>query len=306
LTLLSKLRDAPERSEQAWVTLAGQLRLLEADSGPRFEVSEDPLTLDDPELESEDATEPQRPRRFFFFDFDETSFPGAVSVKVPLPELPPEVRHLEVAVELKVGGATESAAEVNDVLDKPLNRQLLDVSPVLCLDTPVDEPSEHNLVFLAAIPDDPFEVESLRLGADELVDGETFFQTQGQVFFRSPSKPVAPVKGVLQTTDGRIFDFELGVAQNLRERMNSLAEQLEHTTAMADAAALQASARGSSADDAELVRDRLLSELFARKARLLDSIESTLTSQQDFAAFFSRAASLPAVLGVEDEESELA
>jgi hypothetical protein len=75
---------------------------------------------------------------------------------------------------------------------------------------------------------------------------------------------------------------------------------------MADAAALQASARGSSADDAELVRDRLLSELFARKARLLDSIESTLTSQQDFAAFFSRAASLPAVLGVEDEESELA
>jgi hypothetical protein len=160
---------------------------------------------------------------------------------------------------------------------------------------------------LATIPHDLFEVEKLRLGADELVDGETFFQVPGSVFFRPPRKPTAPLKGFLQTTDGRVFDFELGVAQNLRERLTSLAKQLEHATAMADAAAAEAAAQGSSADDTELVRDRLLSELFSRKVRLLDSIEGTLQSDHDFAAFYSRAATLPTVLDSgEEPETALA
>lgn len=305
LALLKKLRPPEQRTEQAWLQLTGTLKLQQPDSEPLFVVDQDPMTFDDPTLEDGETDGEGRPRRFVFFDFDRASFEGT-PLKVPLPELEDDVRHLEVVVALQVAGATESPAACNDVLDKPVAVQVLDVSPVLALDTPVDDETEHNLVFRAMIPGDPFEVEKLRLGGDELVDGETFFQAPGRVFFRPPAKPTAPLKGILQTTDGRVFDFELGVAQTLRERMNSLSAQLEHATAMADAAAAEAAAQGSSADDANLVRDRLLSELFSRKVRLLDSIERTLKSDHDFSAFYRRAAALPTVLDGQENPDELA
>jgi hypothetical protein len=223
-----------------------------------------------------------------------------------LPDIDAEVRHLEARVELQVAGAIESAAEANDVLDKPLGRQLLDVNPLLVLDTPIDDPAEHNLAFQASISNDAFEVARLTVGGTELVEGESFFQGRGHAYFRPTSKLSGPTKGILETTDGRFFELELRVAQTLNQRMNSLSAQLENATSMAHVAAERVLAGGGEARDADAVRDRLLSEAFARKVALLDSIEGTLGSDHEFAAFHGRAASLPGVLdGGDDGQGEL-
>lgn len=306
LTSIDRIREAALRENQPWLTLKGELRLRSADADPELTLSADPVVFDDTEVTSE-PTASGRARRKLLLELDEASFTGAEVLKLPLPDFGVDVHHLEVTVELQLAGSVESAADANDVLDRPLNRQLLDVSPLLALDTPIADPTEHNLAFLASIPDDPFEVERLELGGEELVEGETFFQAQGRTYFRPPGKPSAPLKGRLETTDGRSFDFELGVAQTLNQRLNSLALQLQHATAMADVAAAQVLTSGGRGDDAEAVRDRLLSEAFARKVALLDSIESTLTNNQELASFYGRSVGLPVVLdGAEDEEGDAA
>lgn len=305
LTLIEKVREGGERTERPWFTLAGQLRLRKADSSPVLVLSEEPVAFDAPDVAS-GATESGRPRQFLFLDFDEDSFAGAASLKVPLPDWDGEVRHIEARVELRVAEATESAADFNDVLDKPLGRQSLDVNPVLVLDTPVEDPAEHNLAFQATIPNDAFEVARLTIGGEELVEGESFFQGRGHAYFRPASKLPGLTKGTLETTDGRFFEFTLRPAETLNQRMNSLSAQLDNATRMADVAAERVLARGGDAGGASAVRDRLLSEAFARKVALLDSIEGTLGSDHEFAAFHARAAGLPSVLdGIDDEEGEL-
>jgi hypothetical protein len=306
LTLISKVREPSATTQQPWFTLAGDIKLLAPDSEPLFVVSAAPITVDDPTLPQGDIDAQGRPVQFIFLEFDPSTFESTEPLKVPLPNLSEDVRHLEVSVALDVAGSLEAGPSDNDILDKPIVRQVLDVTPTVALDTPVDVETEHNIAFFATIPDDPFEVETLLLGSDTLVDGETFFHTPGKVFFRPPSKPVAPLKGLLQTTDGRSFEFQLGVAQTLRERMNSLSTQLENGVAMADAAAAEVLSKAGTADDADLVRDRLLNELFDHKVRLLSSIEGTLTSDHEFHAFFSRAAALPPVFDGEAEAGELA
>jgi hypothetical protein len=216
-------------------------------------------------------------------------------VQVPLPDVAPEVRHIEIQVELQIGGATESSKAINDVLDRPVVRQLLHVSPKLCLDTPVSDPAEHNLAFLAAVTGDTIEAATLLVGNDQLVEGQDFFQHAGQIYFRPVAKPVEPLKGLLVTTDGRSFDFELKVAQTLRDRMNSLADQLKNVDGFADAAQKRAEQNGVAADEAERVRDTVMLEALDRKMRLLDSIEGTLNGDKDFSAFYARSASLPTV-----------
>jgi hypothetical protein len=301
LGLITQLRETLERTEQAWVTLNGKLELLTADAEPRFELDDPALSLDDSTLDDESEL-----RQFFFFDFDPTSFGKVASLKVPLPALEPEVRHLEVSVELKIAGAVESAADANDVLDRPICRQVLDVTPSECLDTPVGDPSEHNLAFLASIHDDPFEVEELRLNGEALTEGEQFFQSGGRVFFRPAAKPSGPLQGRLLTTDGRLFDFELKPAETLRQRMNSLDKQIRNGVAMAAAAASEVLAEGDGSDAAQALEERLLSDVQERKIRLLDSIESTLSTQQEFAAFYGRVPTLSPVFPTDDEESALA
>lgn len=299
LALISQLREEDVRTEQAWVTLRGKLKLLSADADPHFELDEAALTLDDPTLDDETEL-----RQFFFFDFDPTSFGEVPALKVPLPELGLDVRHLEISVELSIGGTVESAAAANDVLDRPIRRQVLDVTPLLCLDTPVEDETEHNLAFLASIRDDPFEVEELRLNGEALTEGEQFFQSAGGVFFRPKAKPAGPLAGSLLTTDGRLFKFELKPAQTLRERMNSLDKQIKNGVAMAAVAAQEVLAEGDSTEAAQALRERLLSDVQERKILLLDSIESTLQTEHDFAAFYGRVPSLfPVFQDEEDEES---
>lgn len=303
LGLITKLRPALERTQKAWLTLSGSLKLATPDGEARFELDADALTLDDPELSSDDDAD-GRPRQFIFIELDATTFGEHEPIKAPLPFFDPEVRHVEIDIELAVGGAAEAAATANDLLDKPLVRQFLEVTPLVCLDAPVDEPAEHNLSFRASLEGDPFEVERLRLDGDELVDGEDFFQAGGQVFFRPKQKPSGTLDGVLVTTDGRSFDFELQVAKTLRERMNSLAAQLENGRLMADAAELESLGKGHDADEAGALRERLLADIVERKARLLDAIESELTSDADLAAFYSRVPALPTVLTREDDDEE--
>jgi len=302
LGLITQLRETLQRSEQPWVTLTGELKLQTADAQPVFKLASNPVTLDDDKLSHAEQTEGGEPRQFLFVDFDATVFGKREPLKLPLPELKPDVRHLEVQVELKIAGETESNIKSNDVLDKPLARQLLEVTPTLCLDTPVDDPSEHNLAFLARIENDPFEVESLLLNGEALTKGENLFQANGEVYFRPAAKPEGKLRGRLLTTDGRLFEFELTVAQNLRERFVSLAAQIQHGSAMAAAAAAIAANNGADAQQSEALRARLLSDVLERKARLLDSIESTLGSEDEFAAFFGRAATLPPVFEDEPED----
>jgi len=296
LGTIEQVRPPEKRTDSAWLKIAGQIVLVGDDQVPRFTIGSNPVTLDDPSLSAApDPSKPQRPSRSFFFEFDDASFVAAGPLKVPLPEIANEVRHIEIQVELQIAGATESSKAMNDVLDKPVLKQLIHVSPRLCLDTPMADAAEHNLAFLLGVTGDRIDVESLHLGDDALVEGEQFFQTDGQVYFRPIAKPVAPLPGVLITTDGREFEFELGVAKTLRERMNSLALQLSNMNGFAEGAANQARQNGVEEDEASRVRDVLLVEALDRKGRLLDSIEGTLNDNHEFAAFYARAATLPAV-----------
>ncbi|MEO7033650.1 MAG: hypothetical protein ABI548_07195 [Polyangiaceae bacterium] len=303
--LIQQVRPPEKRTDNPWVTIAGTLALVGDDQLPQFTIGGAAVTLNDPSLIPLPAPPPQnasqKPPQSFLFEFDEASFIASRPLQVPLPDIAPEVRHIEIQVELQIGGTTESSNAINDVLDKPVVRQLLHVSPRLCLDTPVSDPTEHNLAFLAAVTGDTIEAATLHVGSDQLVEGQDFFQHAGQIYFRPVAKPVEPLKGLLVTTDGRSFDFELKVAQTLRDRMNSLAGQLANMGGFAEAATQRALANGTDADGAALLGDSIASEALQSKMRLLDSIEGTLSENRDFALFYARSASLPPVYDSDDD-----
>jgi hypothetical protein len=123
----------------------------------------------------------------------------------------------------------------------------------------------------------------------ELEDGDTFFRHDRDLLFRPPAKPGAVVAGLLVLSDDRAFDFELTVAKDVRDKLDSLSVQLENGMLLADAAANRARTQGKSEAEALGVRDELRNQVVQREFRLLDSIEASLTEDRERRLFFALA-----------------
>ncbi|HKO53763.1 MAG TPA: hypothetical protein VJV79_38915 [Polyangiaceae bacterium] len=300
LGLLKSIR-VPVREDQPLATLNGQLELQGPTLSPKFTIEDEAAVQDDrppPPPDSSDPNQaPPRLGQILLLEFEASNFRAPELIKLKLPPIPADVRHLELQVELRVAGAVESSAKVNDVLDKPMVSTRVRIVPPLCLDTTVPEPEDHNLVLLANLPNEQLDVESLRVGGDELTEGEHFFQDGKAVYFRPKSKPTDKQKGQLISKDGREFDFELRVARNVNEQLDSLGFQLANAINLADAAAQFALQNGKPQKEAELLRVELLAQARLKKRLLLDSIESALSGTRDFGLFYGRVQDLPGVSG---------
>ena len=299
LGLLKSIR-VESREDQPLATLNGKLELQGPTFLPRFTIEDESALVDDrppPPADSKEDEAPPRLGQILLLRFEESQFEAPEQLELALPPIPADVRHLELQVELRISGAVESSAQTNDVLDKPMVATNVRIVPPLCLDTDVPGPEDHNLVLLAQLPEERLDVESLRVGGDALSEGEHFFQDGKAVYFRPKNKPTDKQKGQLISKDGRQFDFELRVAKNVNERLDSLGFQLANALNLANAAAAFALENGKSQKEAELVRVELLAQARLKKRLLLDSIESALSGPRDFGLFYGRVGDLPGVSG---------
>lgn len=293
------IRNVEARDERKLGQLRGELALSGSIKKPVFTIpGPSALVLDvppDAATAPSDPAVPPDPRRILRLEFSSRSFAGTLDgFRLRLPEDARSFEHLELGVELELGGQPEAAKEQNDVLDVPLRFNGVQVEPSLCLDTPVDDPADHNLALLLRLPKLPAgqtvgEVVAVLLDGSPLEEGPEFFQDAGRVFFRTPAKPNAEVRGLVITKDEQAFDFVVRVATTPRERMDSLRAQIDNANALCDAAA-------GRADKSALVRGELSSRVIERKVLLLDSIEGMLSDDQELAEFYSRAGALPAVV----------
>ncbi|HTQ02489.1 MAG TPA: peptidoglycan-binding protein [Polyangiaceae bacterium] len=114
----------PDRQEREIGSLSGELTLGDAPDDLEFTLSADDnsaLFADPPA--SDDSTPPPRALRLELSD-DVFQLPDELAGEparlfVPA-DLSDGARHLELFVELEIGGATEAARDINDVLDVPL------------------------------------------------------------------------------------------------------------------------------------------------------------------------------------------
>jgi hypothetical protein len=307
LGLIKSVRPPEDREDQPLATLTGQL-LLQPDLTAMFTVGGAGALSDDRpggETANNDDDGPIKTDvgQTLLLDFDPGTFTASGPLKVKLPAISSDVRHLELQVELQIAGATESAASVNDTLDKPVALTFLVVAPKLCLDTPVDDPAEHNLALRASLHDDDLDVQSLQFAGQDLVEGQQFFQDGKVVYFKPAGKPQDGDQGTLVTQDGRELKFELHVAQNAKERLDSLIAQVKNAAAMADAAAALAQKNGQTADDTDGARFDILAQARNQMFVLLASIESQLDGDRDFGLYQARITALPPLDG-EDTAAE--
>ncbi len=283
--------------------------MLQADFTPLFTVGGGAALSDDRtggNAAVDDDTIKTDVGQTLLLDFDPNTFSAAGPLKVPLPAISDDVRHLELQVELQVAGATESAVSANDVLDKPVARTFLVVAPKLCLDTPVDDEAEHNLALRASLHDEDLDVQSLLIAGQALVEGQQFFQDGKVVYFKPASKPQDGDQGTLTMQDGRELKFELHVAQNTKERLDSLIAQVKNAAEMADATATLATKNGKSADEAAAARFDVLAQTRNQMFSLLASIEGQLDGDRDFGLYQSRITALPALDGADaDADTEV-
>jgi outer membrane protein OmpA-like peptidoglycan-associated protein len=116
------------------LTIEGELTLLGRPPQPVFAVSKPPTELDSGEpLDAPPEASP--PRRVLQLEFDPDVFPDLnAGLQLVLPKrVESSARFLEINVALEVSGATEAAAERNDVLDVPLSAVSPPVVPAFML-----------------------------------------------------------------------------------------------------------------------------------------------------------------------------
>lgn len=113
LAQITQSRPGAEAAVAPLATLAGPLHLEGPSQQPILDASAAELvSLITPPLGGEGGN-----AHGLQLDFDSGSFGVARSFLVPLPEVSDDVKKLELRVDLKLGGATESPASLNDIFD---------------------------------------------------------------------------------------------------------------------------------------------------------------------------------------------
>ncbi len=288
--LLDRAREPTSVEEVKLGTVRGEVSTPAGRQEAIFRADADGVQAEGESLPEDD------PRRLTLA-FAPGNFEIDSEVVFALPDDPDrKARYVEVSVELEVDGAAEAPDSHNDTLDLELHPERLRVQPARCLDTPVEEETLHNLVLSCHLASADLSVVAFSLDGQSLVEGEDFFQARGAVYFRTRQKPAAPVRGRFKTSAEEVFEFEVKVADTLKQRLASLSVQLDNARAMAEAAARRAADDGQSSFEARALRSDLLEQALARKFQLLDSIEQTLESEDDAKGFEADSARLPTLL----------
>lgn len=168
----------------------------------------------------------------------------------------------------------------------------LTVRPPIYID---GTPDDANLVLFISLPSADSEVVSLRIAGQALVADEHYFQYGASLFFATVNTGADCLDGevVLTGPPMTAYSFQLLRAKTLAERADSLSIQVENSIQLAREAAKRSVADGKSGEEGTALRAELLNIAFHRHIQLIETLESTLTTDEDHTYLEQRRQGLP-------------